>query len=182
MIPVIKSRFKPLATHLHGAFSFPHISSFSQLGLNLSHLRLENTLRFSDRRRLRDKWYNIRKTDLEGTILEETMDNIDHVARIERKIEKRMEAACEKNGWYVAVAMMPPERTTLHIEKFGEEPAAGEDAQAALDSAVAFAKAEFGTEATAERFDEKIPNTRAPYHVTFLVKVDASKRVAELAA
>ena len=29
---------------------------------------------------------------------------------------------------------------------------------------------------------EKIPNTRAPYHVTFLVKVDASKLVAELAA
>lgn len=36
--------------------------------------------------------------------------------------------------------------------------------------------------ARVERFDEKIPNTRAPYHVTFLVKVDASKRVAELAA
>jgi len=35
---------------------------------------------------------------------------------------------------------------------------------------------------TVERFDEKIPNTRAPYHVTFLVKVDASKRVQELAA
>ena len=52
----------------------------------------------------------------------------------------------------------------------------------ALDSAVAFAKAEFGTSATVERFDEKIPNTRAPYHVTFLAKVDASKRVAELAA
>ena len=33
-----------------------------------------------------------------------------------------------------------------------------------------------------ERFDEKIPNTRAPYHVTILVKIDASKRVAELAA
>lgn len=114
--------------------------------------------------------------------MEGTMANIDHMARIKREIEKRMEAACEKNGWYVAVAMMPPERTTLHIEKFGEEPAAGEDAQAALDSAVAFAKAEFGTEATVERFDEKIPNTRAPYHVTFLVKVDASKRVAELAA
>ena len=111
-----------------------------------------------------------------------TMDNIDNKARIERKIEKRMEAACEKNGWYVAVAMMPPERTTLHIDKFGVEPAAGEDAQAALDRAVAFAKAEFGTEATVERFDEKIPNTRGPYHVTFLVKVDASKRVAELAA
>ena len=109
-------------------------------------------------------------------------DNIDNMARIEREIEKRMEAACEKNGWYVAVAMMPPETTTLHIEKFGEVPVSGDDAQAALDSAVAFVKAEFGTTATVERFDEKIPNTRAPYHVTFLVKVDASKRVRELAA
>lgn len=33
-----------------------------------------------------------------------------------------------------------------------------------------------------QRLDEKIPNNRAPYHVTFLVKVDASKRVTELAA
>ena len=79
------------------------------------------------------------------------MANIDHMARIKREIEKRMEAACEKNGWYVAVAMMPPETTTLHIEKFGEEPVAGEDAQAALDSAVAFAKAEFRTTATRPR-------------------------------
>ena len=110
------------------------------------------------------------------------MENIDKMARIEREIEKRMEAVCEKNGWYVAVAMMPPETTTLHIEKFGEEPVSGDDAQAALDSAVAFAKAEFGTSATVERFDERIPNTRSPYHVTFLVKVDASKRVQELAA
>jgi len=110
------------------------------------------------------------------------MENIDNMARIERDIEKRMEAACEKNGWYVAVAMMPPETTTLHIEKFCEKPIVGEDAQAALDSAVAFAKAEFGTSVEVERFNEKIPNTRAPYHVTFLVKVDASKRVQELAA
>ena len=110
------------------------------------------------------------------------MENIDKMARIEREIEKRMEAACEKDGWYVAVAMMPPETTTLHIEKFGETPVTDGDAQAALDSAVAFAKAEFGTSATVERLEEKIPNTRAPYHVTFLVKVDASKRVAELAA
>ncbi len=109
-------------------------------------------------------------------------DDFGNMAQIEREIEKRMEAACEKNGWYIAVAMMPPESTTLHIEKFGEAPVADSDAQAALDSAVAFAKAEFGTEVTVERFDEKILNTRAPYHVTFLVKVDASKRVAELAA
>jgi hypothetical protein len=29
-------------------------------------------------------------------------DNIDSMARIESEIEKRMEAACEKNGWRVA--------------------------------------------------------------------------------
>ena len=110
------------------------------------------------------------------------MNDIDKMARIEREIEKRMEAACEKDGWYVAVAMMPPESTTLHIEKFGEEPVAGADAQAALDGALAFAKSEFGTETSVERIDEKIPNTRAPYHVTFLIRVDASKRVQELAA
>ena len=33
-----------------------------------------------------------------------------------------------------------------------------------------------------ERLEEKIPNTRAPYHVTFLVRIDATKRVKELAA
>ena len=109
-------------------------------------------------------------------------EDFDKMARIEREIEKRMESACEKDGWVVSVAMMPPKSTTLHIEKFGEEPVTSEDAQAALDSAVAFAKAEFGTSATVERLDEKIPDTRAPYHVTFLVKVDASKRVQELAA
>ena len=132
------------------------------------------------------------------------MENIDNLARIAREIERsacaegirlpersesegpqgagRMEAACEKNGWYVAVALMPPEKTPLHIKKFGEVPVSDADAQAALNSAVAFAKAEFGTEATVERLEEKIPNTRAPYRVMFLVKVDASKRVAELAA
>ncbi len=36
------------------------------------------------------------------------MESIDNMARIEREIEKRMEAACEKDGWMVAVAMMPP--------------------------------------------------------------------------
>lgn len=110
------------------------------------------------------------------------MENIDKMARIERDIEKRMEAACEKDGWVVSVAMMPPESTTLHIEKFAEKSIISSDAHEALHSALAFAKSEFGTETSVERIDEKIPNTRAPYHVTFLIRVDASKRVAQLAA
>lgn len=109
-------------------------------------------------------------------------DNIDQMAQIEREIEKRMEAACEKDGWVVSVAMMPPENTTLFIEKFGEAPIRSSDEDAALESAQAFAKAEFGTDVEVIRDEEMIPNTRAPYHVTFLVKVDASKRVAEMAA
>ena len=91
--------------------------------------------------------------DLPNKRRKTTFDDMDNMARIEREIEKRMEASCEKNGWVVAVAMMSPETTTLHIEKFCEKPIAGEDAQAALDGAVTFAKAESGTEATVERLD-----------------------------
>ena len=109
-------------------------------------------------------------------------DNIDTMARIEREIEKRMESACEKDGWVVSVAMMPRENTTLFIEKFSESAIGSSDEGAALESVQAFAKAEFGIEGEVIREEVKIPNTRAPYHVTFLIKVDASKRVAELAA
>lgn len=93
------------------------------------------------------------------------MDNIDTMARIEREIEKRMEAACEKDGWVVSVAMMPPENTMLFIEKFSESTIGSSDERAVLESAQAFAKAEF-----------------APHHVRLRLKVDASQRVQELAA
>lgn len=45
------------------------------------------------------------------------LDNTDKMARIGHEFEKRMEAVCEKTVGIVAVAMMPPETTTLHIEK-----------------------------------------------------------------
>ena len=109
-------------------------------------------------------------------------DNIGQMAQIEREIEKRMEVACEKDGWVVSVAMMPPENTTLFIEKFGETSLRSSDEDAALERAQAFAKAEFGTEAEVIREEVKIPKTRAPYHVQLRLKVDATKRVQELAA
>ena len=59
-------------------------------------------------------------------------EDFDKMARIEREIEKRMESACEKDGWVVSVAMMPPKSTTLHIEKFGESASALRIASAAL--------------------------------------------------
>ena len=78
--------------------------------------------------------------------------------------------------------MMPPESTTLHIEKFGESPIDAGDEKAARERAVAFANDEFGTKAEVVRDEERIPNTRAPYHVMLRLKVDATARVAELAA
>ena len=52
----------------------------------------------------------------------------------------------------------------------------------ALHVAIVFSETEFGAEVSVERIDEKIPNTRIPYHVTFLLRGDVSKRVAELVA
>ena len=109
-------------------------------------------------------------------------EDFDKMARIEREIEKRMESACEKDGWVVSVAMMPPRSTTLHIEKFGESPIDAEDEKAALERVVAFASDEFGTKVEIARDEERIPSTRAPYHVMLRLKVDATARVAELAA
>ena len=110
------------------------------------------------------------------------MENIDSMARIERDIERRFEIACESNGWYVSFAMYPVDAVSLFIEKFTEQPVTAADAEAAILGAVQFAKGEFGCEAKVERVDETIPNTRAPYHVCFRLKVDGTRRVAELAA
>ena len=81
-------------------------------------------------------------------------DNLETMMRIEREIEKRMEAACEKDGWVVSVAMMPPENTTLFIEKFAEGPITASEEPVALKDAQAFAKAEFGTEAEVIRDED----------------------------
>ena len=46
----------------------------------------------------------------------------------------------------------------------------------------AFTSNEFGTKAEIAGDEERIPSTRAPYHVMLRIKVDATARVAELAA
>ena len=110
------------------------------------------------------------------------MNELDKLAQIEREIGKRMKAPCEMGGWVVSVAMMQPESKTLRIEKFAEKSIISSDSNEALQNALAFSRSEFGTVASVERIDEKIPNTRAPYHLAFPLRVDASKRVQELAA
>lgn len=99
------------------------------------------------------------------------LDNMDNMARIERDIEKRMEAICEKDGWGVSVTMMPPEDTTLFVKRFSEDPIRASEELVAIKSARAFAKAEFGADGKVIRDDVRIPNTRAPYHVQLRLKV-----------
>ena len=53
------------------------------------------------------KWWNVpRGVEIPAGRQRGIVDSL--MARIEREIEKRMEAACEKNGWCVAVATLPP--------------------------------------------------------------------------
>lgn len=61
-----------------------------------------------------------RKSGFRSTRKDKTMfGNIDNIAQIEREIEKRQGSACEKNGWYVAVAMMPPKKTRYTLSGCG---------------------------------------------------------------
>ena len=115
------------------------------------------------------------------------IEKIDLMARIEREIERRFEAACERNDWIASVAISPDGVATLFLEKFSEAPVAVGDAEESLRSILAFAREEFGVELKKGadaicRNDECIPNTRAPYHETWRVNVSAAKRIEALAA
>ena len=115
------------------------------------------------------------------------IENIDLMARIEREIERRFEAACEQNDWIATVAISPDGVATLFLEKFAETPVAVGDAEESILNILAFALEEFGVELKKDadgicRDEECIPNTRAPYHVTWRVNVQAAKRIEALAA
>lgn len=100
-------------------------------------------------------------------------EDLNRMAQLERDIEKRMEAACEKDGWIVSVAITTPHNATLFIEKFSETPIRSSDEDAALRNAQVFAKSEFGSEAKVVREEAHIPNTRAPFHVQLRLKAEA---------
>ena len=115
------------------------------------------------------------------------IEKIDLMARIEREIERRFEAACEQNDWVASVAISPDGVATLLLEKFAETPVAVGDAEESRRNILAFAFEEFGVELKKGadavcRDEERIPNTRAPYHVTWRVNVQAAKRIEDLAA
>ena len=105
----------------------------------------------------------------------------------ERGIEKMLEDACEKGGWICTVAISPDGVASLFVEKFGGCPIALGDEKTAASRCMTFIKEEFGATPHAEsetltRFGETIPNTCAPYHVTYRFNVDVRDRIVALAA
>lgn len=113
--------------------------------------------------------------------------DIDQMAQFERGIEKMLEDACEKDGWICTVAISPDGIASLFMEKFGGAPIATGDEEEATSRCLTFIKEEFGATPNADaktltRCGETIPNTCAPYHVTYRFNVDVRDRIAALAA
>lgn len=115
------------------------------------------------------------------------MENMEVICRFERGIEKLLEDACEKDGWIASVAISTDGIASLFLEKFGETPVVDGDCKYAVARCLAFVKNEFDVAPSPEsgtltRFAETIPNTRAPYHVTYRFNVDVTSRIAAFAA
>ena len=115
------------------------------------------------------------------------MPDLEKMCRFERDIEKVLEDACEKDGWICTVAISPGGVASMFVEKFGGCPIAASDEKAAVSRCMTFIKEEFGAmpnvdDKTLTRFGETIPNTCAPYHVTYRFNVDVRDRIAALAA
>ena len=103
------------------------------------------------------------------------MEDIDRIAKYEIAVERRMEKACERDGWIASAHVsFAADYVDCQLEKFGSEEV--QDGADALKSLESFLLQEFGFRLvdapTALRRDsEKIPNTIAPYHLVLNVKV-----------
>lgn len=94
------------------------------------------------------------------------------------EIEKRFEMACEKDGWVVSVAITPDNFVSLFMEKFGENSIVETDDNVAVKRLVSFIRSEFRKTLETKdlcKSEEIIPNTRTPFHTTYIARLDASE-------
>jgi hypothetical protein len=104
--------------------------------------------------------------------------NIKKLIDAERMIERHFEMECENDGWVVSVAITPDYFVSLFMDKFCENPIVATDDKAAVGRLVSFIKNEFGKPLESKELtksDEKIPNTRAPFHITYIARFDISE-------
>ena len=108
------------------------------------------------------------------------MEDMDRIAKYEIAVERRMEKACERDGWIASVHVsFGADYVDCQLEKFGKGAVADEaEARKRLGE---FAAAEFGfsladNPAALRRDAETIPNTIAPYHVVMNLTVPVDVR------
>ena len=103
------------------------------------------------------------------------MDNIKKIADYEIAVERRLEKACERDGWIASAHVsFGTDYVDCQLEKFGREEV--QDEADALKSLEEFILQEFAFRLadtpTALRCNtEKIPNALAPHHLVLSIKV-----------
>lgn len=105
---------------------------------------------------------------------------------LERQIEKRCEEICEKDGWAVSAAISQERNLSLFIEKFSEVQIQSLDETNTLERLLAFVKKEFDIEINQDseqlsKNTETIPNTRVPYHIVYIARIDISDYISRKA-
>ena len=104
-----------------------------------------------------------------------TMNDMKKITEYEIAVERRLEKACERDGWIASAHVaFGADCVDCQLEKFGRDEVLDEgEACRRLEE---FVSQEFGfsladNPKALRRDAEKVPNTIAPYHVTLSVKI-----------
>lgn len=105
---------------------------------------------------------------------------VNDMSELERKLEKRFEDCCERDGWLASAGIAIDTTTAgLVLEKFAESPIETESIEKAQGLVLSFVKNELGKETKPAIHGEEIPTTRAPYHVTIRAEVDVAEWIGK---
>ena len=104
-------------------------------------------------------------------------NDIDKMCKLERLLENRLEAACEKNEWIASAKILyGTQMGSFVIEKFSKDTIGAKDQRDAFMSLCNFIIEELNihymeNEKIFTEEAETIPNTIIPYHYTITAKI-----------
>lgn len=114
-------------------------------------------------------------------------NDIDKMCKLERLLENRFEAACEKNEWIASAKILfGTQMGSFVIEKFSKDTIDAKDRRDAFMSLCDFIIEELNihymeNEKVFTEDEETIPNTINPHHYTITAKIDISEWMAKVA-
>lgn len=114
-------------------------------------------------------------------------DNNEKMCKCERLLEKRLESACEKNGWIASAKILYGTQIgELVIEKFSQEPIDAKDRRDAFMGLSDFIIEELNihymeNEKVFTEEEETIPNTINPCHYTIVAKIEIDQWLKKVA-